>query len=75
MEALTPPEGQRVAAKRVACPGLPFPDARDLRRMHGVKFVLVAGLLVEDFFSAFEGLPEGCFQLRVSGALIPTSPE
>ena len=27
MEALTPPEGQRVAAKFVACPGLPFPDA------------------------------------------------
>ena len=71
MEALTPPEGQRVAAKLVACPGLPFPDAPDLRRMHDVEFVLVAGLLGEDFFSAFEGLPEDRFQLRVPGDFTP----
>ena len=51
--------------------GLPFPDALDLRCMHGVKFVLVAGLLGEDSFSAFKNLPEGPFKLRVPGDLAP----
>lgn len=46
-------------------------DAPGLRRMHGVEFVLVAGLLGEDFFSAFEGFLEGRFQLRVPGDLTP----
>ena len=59
----------RLDAELIARAGLPFPDARDFRCMHGVKFVLVAGLLGEDSFSAFKSLPEGPFQLRVPGDL------
>ena len=58
-----------LAAELVAGAGLAFSDAFDLRRVESVQLVLVAGLLAQDPFGAFQRDLKRRFQGRFPGNL------